>query len=114
MNARSTYDAFLARAVDAHMAGDDRADELAYELAMADAKNQQEAAVDAAEAVSEAVSELAIRLYAAKPAQRGGIASDFATAVLMHFEVALSRIAQDRADDFLEEAIEELNERSAP
>ena len=110
----SNFDAFLARAVDAHMAGNDEADELAYELAMDDGRNQAEAAISASELMGEDVAELAIRLYAAKPSQRAAIASDFATAVLANFERALDRIAQDSAERFLDDAIEELRERAAP
>ena len=110
----SNFDAFLARAVDAHMAGDDEAEELAYELAKDDAANQEAAAVAASEDEGVDVAALALRLYKAKRADRAGIAADFATGVLASFERALDRIAQDSAERFLGEAIDQLNERAAP
>jgi len=110
----SNFDAFLARAVDAHMAGNDEADELAYELALDDAKNQEAAAQAVSEDDGVDVAALALRLYKAKRADRAGIAADFAAGVLASFESALDRIAQDTAERFIDDAIEDLRERAAP
>ena len=110
----SNFDAFLTRAVDAHMAGNDEADELAYELAWDDAKNQEAAAQAVSEDEAVDVAALALRLYKAKRADRAGIAADFAEGVLASFERALDRIAQDTAERFIDDAIEDLRERAAP
>lgn len=110
----SKFDAFLARAVDAHMTGNDEADELAYQLAHDDAANQEAAAQAACEDEAVDVAALALRLCKAKHADRAGIAADFATAVLANFVLALDRIAQDTQSNFLDDAIDQLNERGAP
>lgn len=107
----SNFDAFLARAVDAHMGGNDQADDLAYALALEDLGIQEAAAGDASETVD--VADLVIRLHN-NPRDRDLIVNEFAAQALANFQRALDRIAQEEAPRFLDDAIDQLNERGAP
>lgn len=111
MNARSSFDAYLARAVDAHMSSDDEAEELAYELAKDDLSVQEAAAGDASETMD--VADLVIRLHN-NPRDRDLIVNEFVASALANFQRCLDRVAQEEASRFYFAAVDQLRDRYAP